>query len=199
MANQTYSLILTGNAAGQFVQNIFHYRMDDAGFANRLLSAKGLVDGWIDASKADAWLAITPSSYTLQSIKCRRITNGGGPEYVDVSLQGDAGGAGTDMEASANGPVIIWNTDGGPRRIGKTFVPGISQEKMDGGEIKAAFIVALINAANTFKGTFTSIGGGNVPVTFCIPRSNDPATRSLVVGVQVSKMIGQQRRRQLPV
>lgn len=199
MANQTYSFVITGNAGGQFVQNIFHYRLDDAGFANRLLSAKGLVDGWIAASRQDDWLSMLPSSYSLMSVKARRITNGGGPEYVDVSLQGSTGEGGTDMEASANGPVIIWNTDGGARRIGKTFVPGISQDNMDGGEIKNAFIVTLINSANAFKGAFATVGGGGVQCVFCIPRANDPGTRSLVVGVQVSKMIGQQRRRQLPV
>lgn len=199
MANQTYQLVITGNAAGQFVQNVLHYRMDDAGFSNRLLSAKGLVDGWIAAALMDNWLAMVPSTYIVQSIKARRITNGGGPEYVDVSLQGEIGEGGTGMQASANGPVIIWNTDGGARRVGKTFLPGISPTKMDGGEILATFISALQAAAAAFLAPFNAVGGGSPPCQFCIPRHNDASIRSLPVGVQVSKMIGQQRRRQLPV
>lgn len=199
MANQTYSLVITGNAAGQFVQNVLHYRMDDGGFANRLLSAKGLLDGWIAADLQDNWLAMLPTTYLLQSIKTRRLTNGGGPEYVDVSLQGSAGTGGTGMQASANGPVIIWNTDGGPRRVGKTFLPGISPSKMDGGEILDAFLIVLKNNAVPLSQPFNAVGGGSPPCQFCIPRHNDASLRSLPVGVQISKHIGQQRRRQLPV
>lgn len=199
MANQTYSLILTGNAAGQFVQNILHWRMDDSGFANRLLSAKGLVDGFIAGVNVGAFLNMCPDSYILQSVKARRITNGGGPEYVDVSVQGSTGTAGSGMQASANGPTIIWNTDGGPRRVGKTFIPGISPDNMDGGEITQDFLDDLLTAASQLSGNFTTVGGGGVTCVFCIPRHNDPATRSLVVDFQVSKMIGKQRRRQLPV
>jgi len=190
---------LSGNAAGQFFQNSFHYRMDDDSFGNRLLAAKGLIDGWIADAKNVPLLDMMPSTVSIKSVKARRITSGGGPEYVDVSLSGQVGTAGDDLEASANGPVIIWNTDGGPRRVGKTFIPGICQDKVVGGEIKNTFIATLQNAAAEFRIAFPAVGGTTPTCTMVIPRSSDPSTRSLIIGQQVSKYIGKQRRRQLPV
>lgn len=198
MANQTYRLVITGNAAGQFVQNIFNYRMDDDSFSNRLLAAKGLIDGFLAVSKQDDFLGMVPEEYLMKSIKCRRITNGGGPEYIDTSVDGSPGVFGSGMQMSGAGPVIIWNTDGGARRVGKTFLPGIGADEVNGGEIVATAIAGLLAAANTFRASFNAVGGSTPSCLLCIPRSNDPETRSLIVGAQVSKIVGQMRRRQLP-
>jgi len=199
MAQQTYQLVVTTNAAGQFCQNIFHWRMDDAGFANRLVAAKGLIDGFIADGKVDKYLDMVPDAVLLKSLKARRVTNGGGPEYIDVSLDGSPGTFGAGLQASANGPTIIWNTNGGARRVGKTFLPGLSSSKINGGEIAEAAVIALYGNANLFRDPFAAVGGGGPECVFCIPRSNDPATRSLVLDVQVGRYLGVQRRRQLPV
>lgn len=199
MANQTYQLVITGNAAGQFVQNIFHYRMDDDGYTNRLQAAQGLIGGWLAADKHVNFLAMVPTSYIAKSVKARRITNGGGPEFIDVSIDTEPGTFGDGMQTSANGPTLIWNTSGGPRRIGKTFLPGIANSNINGGEITAAAIAELYDQASEFDDDFNATGGATPVCTFCIPRSNDPATRSLVVDVQISRYLGVQRRRQLPV
>jgi len=199
MANQTYAMVITGNAGGQFVQNILHFRMDDDSFTNRLLAAKALVDGWLGDDRAAAWLALHPDNYALRSVKCRRVTNGGGPEWIDVSTSGDPGSLGSGMQMAGAGPVILWHTDGGARRIGKTFISGISPDYVDGGEITNACLAFLQTAATDLRASFPASGGSNPTVTMCIPRSNDPATRSLIVGHIISKDVGTQRRRQLPV
>jgi len=199
MANQTYQFVLTANSSGQFVQNVLHYRMDDDSFADRLLAAKGLIDGWIAAVKAPVWLAMLPEEYILKSLKARRVTNGGGPEWLDTSLDGEEGTAGSGAQMSGAGPTIIWNTDGGAKRVGKTFLSGIPDVWVNGGEITAAALSSLNALASAFSGSFAAVGGSTPTCTFCIPRSNDPSVRSLVVAAQVSKIIGQQRRRQLPV
>lgn len=199
MANQTYQLVVTGDAAGQFVQNVFHYRMDDNGFSNRLAAAQGLFNGWFAATMHEYFLQWHPSTYTAKSVKVRRRTNGGGPEYVDTQINGETGTGGTGMQASANGPVLIWNTDGGPRRIGKTFVSGIAKANVNAGEITAAFLTDLIDNANQFITPFAAVGGGAPFCTFCIPRSSDVSVRSLVTNCQVGRYLGVQRRRQLPV
>jgi len=199
MAQQTYRLVITGNAAGQFVQNVFHYRIDDDSFANRLLAAKGLVDGFLAAGQDSNFLGMCSSAYEMMSIKARRITNGGGPEWIDASVASSPGTLGAGMAMSGAGPVIIWNTDGGPRRVGKTFIPGISPDNVDGGEISAVTIGFLLGMAALFRIAFNAVGGGTPSCVLCIPRSNDPSVRSLIVGAQVSKDVGQQRRRQLPV
>ena len=61
MANQTYQLVVTYNAFGQFAQNVFHYRVDDDSFANRLLAAKGLVEGFIAAGRPTTLMDMFPN------------------------------------------------------------------------------------------------------------------------------------------
>jgi len=199
MANQTYSLIVTGRSSSQFVQNVFHYRMDDDSFPNRLEAAKGLVDGWIANANNDIFLNMLPAAYEMLSVKARRVTEGGGPEYVDVSVASSSGGRTGDAQVSGTGPVILWMTSGGPRRVGKTFLPGISISDVDGGEITAAAKAAILAEADNFRAAFDAVGGATPSCVLVIPRANDPATRSLIVDVQISKDIGTQRRRQLPV
>jgi len=199
MAAQTYQLVISGNLAGQFVQNVLHYRMDDAGYPSRLQSAKGLVDGWLTDGKMDHFLDMCPTPYVVKSVKARCLTGGGGPEWIDASVASSPGTLGAGMAMSGAGPVIIWNTDGGPRRVGKTFIPGISPDNVDGGEISAVTIGFLLGMAALFRIAFNAVGGGTPSCVLCIPRSNDPSVRSLIVGAQVSKDVGQQRRRQLPV
>lgn len=199
MANQTYQLVITGNNAGQFCQNVFHYRLDDDGFTTRLLAAKGLVDGFLAADRPENFLDMHPDSYQILSIKARRVTNGGGPEWIDTSLAGTFGDAGSSCQVSANGPVIVWNTDGGARRIGRTFINGIAKTNINAGEITTIFLGNLMDAAEALRTSFPTVGGGAVTCTFCIPRSNDLSTRSLVVNHQIGRYLGVQRRRQLPV
>jgi len=199
MALETYQLVVTGVCAGQFVQNVFHYRIDDAGFSNRLLSAKGLVDGWLNDGKLDNLLSMVPDVYIVKSIKARRITGGGGPEYVDISAAGGEGTLGSGTQMTGAGPVIIWFTDGGARRIGKTFLAGIAAANVDGGEITAATITTLLTEATAYRANFVTIGGGGVTAVLVVPRSDNPATRSIVNGALISKDVGKQRRRQLPV
>lgn len=199
MANQTYQLVVSGNLAGQFVQNVFHYRMDDDSFANRLLAAKGLSDGFIAATCDELFLDMCPFPYEMLSLKTRCITGGGGPEYIDLSVSGQNGTRTGTVQTSSSGPVILWHTDGPNRSTGKTFIPGISASDAEGGEISAAAKTAILAAAVDFLQPFTAVGGGTPECRLCIPKANDPTTRYLVDAAMIAKDIGKQRRRQLPV
>jgi len=199
MAAQTYQLVITGNLAGQFVQNVLHYRMDDAGYATRLQAAKGLVDGWLTAGKMSDFLLMLPEPYIAKSVKARAVTGGGGPEWIDTSMSGDLGERSGDIGESGVGPVLIWYTDGGNRSNGKTYLPGVSANDVKNGELLAGAGTDILAAANDFLETFDSEGASIVPVVQVIPRSSNMTLRSLVVEVSISKEIGQQRRRLLPV
>lgn len=199
MATQTYQLSVVGNSAGQFVTNVLHFRMDDDGYADRLLGAKGLVDGFIANGNLIGYLAMVPDAYVLSSLKCRRVSNGGGPEWINIDHSGNQGTFGSDTQISGAGPVIILYTDGGPRRKGKVFLPGIDPTKVDGDEIAAAAITTLLaKAADLFAG-FSAVGGTTPSVVACVPHHNNMALRSLILHFAVSKIVGKQRRRQLPV
>lgn len=199
MAQQTYSLVVTGICAGQFVQNVFHYRFDPDGFTNRLLAAKGLVDGWIAALKHEVLLAMLPDAYEMKSVKARQTSNGGGPEWIDISLDGQTGTLGTGTSVPGVGPVIIWYTLGGPKKKGKTFLAGIANGNIGGDEIALSVVNELDSQANDFWPTFNVVGGGAVPALMVIAKSGDPETRYQVTFGKTSRYVGKQRRRQLPV
>lgn len=139
-----------------------------------------------------------PDAYTAQSLKCRRVSNGGGPEWVDLAINGEVGDLGSDTQISGVGPVGILYTDGGPRRVGKIFFPGLSPEHVDGDEISATAITTIKAKLESMRGSFNAVGGTTPPVTLCIPRHDNLAIRSNIVGVSVSRIVGKQRRRQLP-
>jgi len=198
MAAQTYQLVISGNLAGQFVQNIFHYRMDDAAYPSRLQAAKGLLDGWLTDDKMDHFLDMCPTPYIAKSVKARCVTGGGGPEWIDTSVSGSTGTRGTVIGESGIGPVIIWYTDGGNRSNGKSFIPGVATEDIKNGELLVAGGTAILTAANDFWPGFDSEGASVVPVVMVVPRSSNMTLRALVVNANISKEIGQQRRRLLP-
>lgn len=199
MAQETYRLIVTWRSADQFAQNVLHYRMDDAAFASRLLAAEGLILGWLNAEVHFTLLNMVPAACVMKSIRARRITNGGGPEFINVSVDGEDGERTGIMQTSSVGPVIIFNTNGGPRRVGKVFLPGISDTDVEGGEITQALLDVIQDGANNMMNEFPAVGGGTPQCLLVIPRSNDPSVRSLILQAQISKNTGKQRRRQLPV
>jgi len=199
MAAQTYQLVITGNLAGQFVQTVLHYEMEDSGFANKLLAAKGLIDGWLAASKDSEWLAMLPDSYVLMSIKSRCVSVPGSPEWIDTTPATGAGTFGTGIVSSSSGPVLIWYTSSGPKTKGRTFLPGIGNDKNVAGSLPIAVVSDLIEAAETYRANFPSVGGGAVAVIFVVAKATDLTIRYSVIGVNVSKDVGVQRRRQLPI
>jgi len=199
MAINTYQLIFSGNLAGQFVQNVLHLRMDDAGYAAALEAAKGLVDGFLAASREDDWLDLHCVSYLLNSIKCRRVSGGIGPEWIDTTVAGGGGSRSGASQSSSNGPVILLIPLGAARRVGKIFVAGISSTDADRGMITAAAITALDAAATALLQPFTASGGATPAVNWCIASATNKADTIAIGAIDVCKEIGVQRRRQLPV
>jgi len=199
MATNTYQLIFSGNESGQFVQNVLHLRMDDAGYTAALQAAKGLVDGLIAASREQDFLDMCCGSYSLNSIKCRRVSGGIGPEWIDTTVSGTSGNRSGNSQSSSNGPVILLIPLGAPRRVGKIFIPGISNADCDRGSILAATITALDAAATALLQPFTASGGATPTVSWCIASSTNKADTVAIGGIDVCREIGVQRRRQLPV
>jgi len=199
MSLQTYQLVITGNCAGQFVQNVMHYRVDDSSFANRLLSAKGLVEGWEAAGKLGDFLDALPGPYIFLSVKARCITGGGGPEYISLIDTGTTGARGSSVQTSSAGPVVLWHTDGPNRSTGKTFLAGIAVGDVEGGEISASARSAFLTAMQSYLTSFPTVGGTTPQADFCIAKASDPTTRYLITDALIGKDVGKQRRRQLPV
>jgi hypothetical protein len=199
MAINTFAVVLTGNCGNQFVQNVLHYRMDDATFSTSIAAADGLLKGWHAAGMLDEWLAMHCQAYEYLSAKCRKVSGGIGPEDIDLTGAGAAGVRTGQTQASSAGPVILWIPVGPNRVKGKTFIAGISIADINFGEISSSCIADLIDAATNMNQSFPAVGAGTPSVQLCIAKSTDKSTTWLIGAIEVCKEVGLQRRRQRPV
>lgn len=199
MATNTYQVVLTGNCCNQFVQNVLHYRMDDASFATPIAAADGLLKGFHADGQLAQWLAMHCESYLFLSAKCRKVSGGIGPEDIDLTGAGTPGDRSGLAQNSGSGPVILW-TPVGPNRVkGKTYIAGTSIADIQGGQLDLSAMADIVDAANNMNSSFPAVGGGTPTVQLCIAKGSDKSVTWLIGAIEICKEIGMQRRRQRPV
>lgn len=197
MASQVYSISLNYNSGGQFAANIFHYQFDDAGFTTTAQAAAALLTAWTTANFANL-RAILPTAVTILSSKGRRVTNSGGFEGSDVYSSSNTGTRTGTMKAAGIGPVIIWYGIGNSKLRGRTFVPGVTDTDCMDGILQSGIRTAL----NTFEGTMLApivLSGGGAPTATFGLFSRASSIFTPISQAMTSDMVGQVRRRQLPV
>lgn len=197
MADQIYSLVWTFNNAGQFSQNVTHWRFDDAGFNSTHSAALALATA-MNASRKAIMIGILPVSTTLLSFKARRVTSTGGFEAV---LPVTAGGVGTrpgNASASGIAPCSIgYPTLPIDRKRARIFLCGVSDTDLVGGQFTVAYKAAVVGAFATLFDPIALTGGGNPTATFVLKAANAAFATPIVTWL-LSDAPGQLRRRQLP-
>jgi hypothetical protein len=197
MATNTYQLIINYNAGGQFAANVLHYTFDDAGFTSTSLAAKGLTDGF-DAANRTALRNILSSHVTLLTYRARCITSPGGFEGGTSLPAGTVGVRAGNLMVAGAGPVIIFYPTGNRKERGRIFIPGISDTDCVDGIITSAFHTVLTSSASTLISPFNAVGGG-APVCQPVVRSRKLLQSFNIGQAQISIIVGQVRRRQVPV
>jgi hypothetical protein len=197
MATQIYALNVNYNAGGQFCTNIHHYSFDDGGFPTTASAALALITAWI-AADFTALRNILSTHVTIISAKANRITNGGGFEATDQFSSSNTGNRTGNLQAAGIGPVMIWYPQANGKARGRTFVPGISETDCLDGIMTSAYKTVLATWASTMLAGFSLVGGTNPPATFGL-WSRKTASFTPFAEASQSDMIGQVRRRQLPV
>lgn len=196
MAQNVYSLAITGTSAGQFVQNVLHYRFDDAGYTTSQVAAAQLITKWHNTNAA-LWRAILPTDYLLKSYKAVKVTGGGGFSSFLPNPGTQAGTRSGTQSASALNPVIIITPVVLTRARGKIFLPGISETDIEDGVFTAAYTAAVTSALTTLLDDLVLAGGGG-PTAVYGWMKKDNVTFVTGDNVFLSQNLGTQRRRMKP-
>lgn len=197
MAASTYRLTISYNSAGQFAQNVLHYKFDDGGFATSVAAAAALNDAF--ALHCGTQLKNALSAHTqVLSYKSRKIEGGGGFEAVKLGAGGDIGARASDMSASGLAPLIRFLTLSVPPKSGRMFLPGISDDDVDTSFVTPAYFTVLEGLANVLDDPINLVGGGS-PVATPVLRTVSPVRDSLPINPAVPcSYLATQRRRQRP-
>src|SRR5215831_15387223 len=122
MSQNTYRLTISYNSAGQFAQNVLHYRFDDGGFATTIAAAAALNSAF--DTHVSAQLKASLSVHTqILSYKSRRVVQHGGFEAVKLGVSTDIGTRTGDLSASGLAPLIRFMVQPPPPISGRIFLP----------------------------------------------------------------------------
>lgn len=201
MAVDLYSVVLFGGICGQPVNNVLHFNGSETGAANPVQGGKDLNaylgDGTGAGTYTKLFLDCLPQNYTLLGLRARRINNGGGPT-VTTTFTPIVGNRVGDSDVSGIGPVGLYHgTPGlGVWITGKIFFPGVSNADI----ANNSFVDALRDAIGDFLDLSLSAAGPgpNGPWQQQINHQADN-TAINILDYSVSKKVGTQRRRYVPI
>jgi len=198
MADQIYQVVLTWNCAGQFAQNVLHWKFDDAGFTNTVTAGHALIAAFA-AQAEDPLINMLAGDVELLSYKARRVTGGGGFEAITPLTPPNAGDFTGLTQASGQAPIIIgYPTDMTDRSRFKMFLPGVPIDACVDGKYVGVYKIVASNTISVAFDDLTLTGGG-APVAQHVLYSPNPATALRIISYRLSDTIGTLRRRQKPV
>lgn len=197
MANRTYQVSLNANVAGQFASCIFHWNFNDAGFSTTAAAAVALCDAWLTRDKTH-FRQLLPASVTLLSMKARLVGATGGFEGVALIPAPNTGTRSGDLQAAGITPVWIHYPISNGKIRGRTFWFGVSNDDCNDGQFTGAYKTDTATQLGQIFDDLTLVGGGAPVAVFGLYNRTTHAFTD-TIGARLSDMVGQQRRRQLPV
>lgn len=200
MAAETYELVISGTLSGQFVQSIFHVAVNNAGSLSPYVTAEDVMNTLNGAPDfITAWCNCLPASYTITSLRCRRIGPTGGPTAIMLPADMSATtGARTGSISSAQvNPVVVWITTPRPEKPGRTFLPGVSESDIDA-MVYSSGLVSAIDALIAIVVAPFTLAGSSDDCEFAIWRRSIGNRDEITYG-RLSPTVGTQRRRLHPV
>jgi len=197
MAINTYSLIPSYNAGGQFCQNVLHYQFDDSSYGDTASAALALCNAF-DTANTTHLKSMLPTSTSILSYRSRCLTAPGG--FEGIKLFAAVAGLRTGLlMATAPSPVIVLFPTANAKPRGRVFLPGVSDSDLTDGEYASTFRTTVTTHAVMFVNTLTLAGGATPVATPVIySRATSPGSSYTVEYARLSDMCGTQRRRQRP-
>ena len=188
---------LTGALGGQFVQNVLHAQWEPEGepdpFFNAVAVGVAVATDW-----QPAYLDCLSELYSMSSIRVRQLAPVAGPSYTQTSgVAGENGTRAGDFSVYVAGPLLNFPVTMGTPRVGKIFLPGVSEEDISEG-ILATPLDTVLNAFIAILLTPIAVSG-DYPgtLTYCVAKT-DHSDWKIPVGGYISATVGTQRRRAKP-
>lgn len=144
MALDVYTVVLTGQVAGQMVQNVMSFQSDVDNAPNPGADAIKVNNGW-DNTLLVGFLACMPTNFILSTIRSRRRNNGGGNSATKIPSATDGTWAGEASTALMGVQLHFPFTNGaGHYGTGKQFLAGAADNAVDDGKFTNPYL-AVVN------------------------------------------------------
>lgn len=199
MALELFEVTVSGKLGGQFVQNIVHYVVNNSSSTGAYETAVDLLNGLNEIGNfIELFTDVCPADYTMTSVRARRIGPTGGPTAIllQAVLVADTGQRSGQISVSSSAPLLLLLTTNRPNRLGRIFIPGVSETDVANNVLASGLVTALQALGDEYR------------VGSVLPGSGDSYNgvvfrRALAVGdslaaTRVSQTVGTQRRRQKP-
>jgi len=202
MATEVYAITVSGNLGGQFVQNVMHVGLDATTSRSAFANADDIIRTLIDTYDfQNVWLSILPVSYRWLSLRCRRVdpVHGATSIILAPTGSGSLGARSGEVSSQAIAPVVDLFNSVAANRIGKIFVPGISETDISLAVYTGAYTTVFdAQWKNYFNATYTQ-DLGTMDFNFGIFAKAKTPKFIATSDVRLSPLVGTQRRRLLPV
>lgn len=194
MANDVYRLVILGSSAGEFFENVLHYKSNETSGADPTAAAISLINQWrdtVESAMADVMAADT----SLVGYKCKRINNGGSPT-ISVPITPVPGTvAGTSATSATASLLLLPFIRAAKFFTGKIFIPGLAESRLEGNALNGAQVTALGTLISALLSTLTI-----TPFSYDIVVWSRTVSLPFVpFDIVISNKVGIQRRRLLPV
>lgn len=158
--SNTYELATSlHNFAGDFYQNVFAYELSEAGAFSAWEYADKLLTQWETTVETD-YMALMGSDCVLDFISAKRISGAGGPTATHIRQTGS--GAATLSISTGIALDIAWITNSGTNRPGHTYITGVYDGSIVGGQWNGGFLAfADVLAADLLTQLTLAAGAGN--------------------------------------
>ena len=200
MAREYYELGVRIIVRGFPMECVFHGFIDSPSVANEFEVASSIVAAVDDGGPPIGWiyrlvLLMSEEAY-VSTIRCRRITAGGGNTSAAFFQEADFPGAVEGaVSATQTAGCVIWNSDEATDKTGRNFIPAVSVESIENGRFDAAYQTAIDDfIAKTITGFAVSAG----TFLFCFWNQEDEVGYQ-ITGGYLSPKPGTQRRREVPL
>jgi len=198
MAQNTYSLIISYDCAGQFAQNVTHWQFDDAGFSTTKSAAEALQAAWVTAGRNTSLKNILSSSVTIVSLKGSCVSSPGGFDAFTPISPPVAGIRGAGLSVTGLAPVLVSYPINLSLARGRFFLPGIAEADIDDGIFTTGFRGAVTSALANLFDNLTLTGGGGPTAIFGYFRRPQKVFVALPNTI-LSENLGTMKRRMRPV
>jgi len=194
MASECFRLTIQGLAAGEQVQNVLHFLVDNNDDATALQLAQELVVKW-DTSFETDWLEFQSEDYTLRWIQARRVIPSNGNSYWKEFPEGVADGLVTsDIGVLQLAPIMKLFTSLGNNLQGRVFLPPPPQTAVVSNVIQTFY---KDDAVDCFANLLSFSGASHDWNLAVYSRKN--ATAAAVTTVTMSDILGSIGKRRKPM
>ena len=193
-----YQLVVNTNIGGQFASNVLHFEFDDSGYGTTAQAGLALCNGWVAGGGDGAFRDLCSVHTQFLSLRARKINSVGGFEGQRGYAAGTFGSRPGNLSASGVSAVIVLIPTGNAKERGRIFLPGLSDTDCVDGQLQAGFLLAGTAAHATMLAPFVLAGGGAPTAQIRLYSRKLRLVRTIQL-MQTSVMVGQIRRRQVPV